>query len=71
MQLVIDGMVLYRARAGGGDIDWQSTYDVNTLPIPELVAVEIYRSPAEVPMEYGGPSAECGVVLFWTMRSMR
>jgi hypothetical protein len=30
--------------------------------------VEIYRGAAEVPMEYGGPFAICGVVLIWSRR---
>jgi hypothetical protein len=32
----------------------------------DLEAVEVYRSPAEVPVEYNGPAAGCGVMLIWT-----
>jgi len=31
-----------------------------------LEDVEIYRSAAEVPLEYGGPNAGCGVILLWS-----
>jgi hypothetical protein len=69
MGIVLDGATLYRAEAGGGDIDWPRTLDVNDLPVRHLVAVEVYRSASEVPMEYGGPSASCGVIVMWTRRS--
>jgi Carboxypeptidase regulatory-like domain len=32
----------------------------------QLEAVEIYRSAAELPPQYGGPDAACGVILLWT-----
>ncbi|MDZ4674547.1 MAG: carboxypeptidase-like regulatory domain-containing protein [Gemmatimonadota bacterium] len=31
-----------------------------------LEAVEVYRSAAEIPQEYGGPGAGCGVILLWS-----
>ena len=31
-----------------------------------LAAVEVYRRVAEVPLQYGGSQAGCGVILFWT-----
>lgn len=36
--------------------------------VGSLEAVEVYRSSAETPLEYGGPRANCGVVLLWTRR---
>lgn len=32
----------------------------------EVEAIEIYSSPAEVPVAYGGAAAACGVYLIWT-----
>jgi hypothetical protein len=40
----------------------------NFVSVSDLLAVEVYRSAAEVPLEYGGPRAGCGVVLLWTRR---
>jgi hypothetical protein len=34
-----------------------------------LEAVEIYRGASEVPAEFGGPDANCGVIVLWTRRS--
>jgi len=68
MQIVLDGATLYRAESGGGYIDWPRTIDVNDLPVAHLIALEVYRSAAEIPIEYGGPSAICGVMVMWTKR---
>lgn len=32
----------------------------------DLEAVEVYRSDAELPIEFGGTNASCGVLLLWT-----
>lgn len=32
----------------------------------EVEAVEVYRSPSEIPGQYGGAMAACGVLLIWT-----
>jgi hypothetical protein len=40
--------------------------DVNSFSPVGLEAVEAYRSPADVPLEYGGLDARCGVLLLWT-----
>ena len=36
------------------------------VPFEALAAVEVYRRAAEVPLQYGGTGAGCGVILFWT-----
>ena len=36
------------------------------VPLDVLAGVEVYRSAAEVPLQYGGTGAGCGVILFWT-----
>ena len=42
---------------------------VNELIDPfELAAVEVYRSAAEIPPQFNGPNAGCGVIVFWTQR---
>jgi hypothetical protein len=34
----------------------------------DVFAMEVYRSPAEVPSEFHGPNAGCGVIVLWTRR---
>jgi len=36
------------------------------LPVVGIVAVEIYRSPGEVPAEFLKPDSQCGVIAIWT-----
>lgn len=31
-----------------------------------ILAIEIYLGPAEIPLQYGGTGAPCGVILIWT-----
>lgn len=36
----------------------------------DVMAIEVYRRPVEIPAEYGGSSSACGVLLIWTRRGM-
>jgi len=40
--------------------------DLDRLNVLTLEAVEIYRSPAEVPVEYNATGSACGLILLWT-----
>jgi hypothetical protein len=35
---------------------------------PDVAAIEVYRSPAEIPAQFHGANAGCGVVVLWTHR---
>jgi hypothetical protein len=35
---------------------------------PDLAGIEVYRSPAEIPTQYGGPQSRCGVIVMWQKR---
>lgn len=50
--------------------DWgeQTAHPDEFVSSSELEAVEVYRGAAEVPGEYGGPQANCGVVVMSTRR---
>lgn len=41
---------------------------VYQLPVQLIEAIEVYRGAAELPAEYGGSDARCGVVAVWTRR---
>ena len=32
----------------------------------DVAAIEIYRSAAEIPPQFNGPNAGCGVIVMWT-----
>lgn len=61
--------------AGGGRrclprivVDDVSLYDFNLddLPAQDIFAVEVYRSPIEVPPQYAGAGENCGAIVVWT-----
>jgi hypothetical protein len=41
-------------------------FDVNTISLYHVAAVEVYSGPASVPARYNRTSYNCGVVLIWT-----
>lgn len=44
-----------------------SSTDISNVVIPEMIeGVELYRSTAEIPVQYTGSDASCGVILIWT-----
>jgi hypothetical protein len=42
-----------------------SSFHENT-PIRDIYGIEVYRGPGEVPAEFSGSNAACGVVVLWT-----
>ena len=55
MQVYLDGVHI----SGFGEADaWVS-------PV-EIGGVEVYKGPASLPAEFGGPNSRCGVVAIWT-----
>ena len=56
----LDGVQVYAGRPG------QQHFDVNQFGPNQLEAVEYYAGGAQMPTQYGGPEAACGVLLLWT-----
>jgi hypothetical protein len=63
-RIYIDRVIV---RPGGGIRSGDAPLDGLITP-PNLHAIEIYRSPSEIPTELGGISVRCGVVMIWTKR---
>lgn len=69
------GMFMGELGAGGGrrcvpriivDDVTMVDFDVDDLPAQDVFAVEVYRSPVQVPAQYGGVGGSCGVIVIWT-----
>ena len=43
-----------------------TSFDVNSISLVHIAAVEVYSGPASVPSRYNRTSGGCGVVLIWT-----
>ncbi|HSE51902.1 MAG TPA: carboxypeptidase regulatory-like domain-containing protein [Gemmatimonadales bacterium] len=73
MSVVLDGTVIYSSSApglgGGGNQTERSPPDLKMFDVASLTAVELYRGAGEVPIEFGGAGAACGVLVLWTRRN--
>lgn len=57
---------IYRSERGssfGDPPDFSRDFTVSSLE-----SVEYYRTASEVPQQFGGPNADCGVILLWSRR---
>ena len=41
-------------------------FDINSIPISNLAAVEVYVGVSQIPLQYNKTGSVCGVVLIWT-----
>ena len=41
-------------------------FDINSIPISNIAAVEVYVGVSQIPLQYNKTGAVCGVVLIWT-----
>lgn len=71
MGVILDGITLYKGMATGTAARYPPPDFRKDFSVDNIEAIEVYRSAAEVPMEFGGSSASCGVIVLWTTRGMR
>jgi len=57
----LDGQPIFLPTAAGGD-----GLDLTTIHPSELAAVEVYTSPASIPLEFNVTGSACGVIALWT-----
>jgi hypothetical protein len=43
-------------------------FDINTIPVSSIEAIEFYATGAETPMKYASLNSECGVLVIHTVR---
>lgn len=68
LSVYLDGVPMYRSGGVGGGGFGEPVDLARDINISSLDGVEVYASAAEVPVEYAGQSADCGVILLWTRR---
>lgn len=47
---------------------WEPLFDINTIPVSSIEAIEFYATGAETPMKYASLNSECGVLVIHTLR---
>ncbi len=69
MSVYLNGARVFRS-PGVGVKPFMPPPDLSSfVSVSELLGVEVYQSSGQVPIEYGGASASCGVILLWTRGS--
>jgi hypothetical protein len=71
--LYVDGMRWFssdRAQGGLDPMDAVNLHQFFGISLHLIEAIEIYRGAAQVPAEFSGTTAECGVVAVWMRRSL-
>jgi hypothetical protein len=70
--------VVQSARGSGCQVQWYldgSPFDNSDNSLDQMIrpddieAVEVYKSPSEVPVQFQGQNGSCGTILVWTKRS--
>ena len=62
MQIVLDGLSIYKPGAAG------SPPSIDLWSVVNLDAIEVYRGASTTPVQYAGKGAGCGTVVLWTRR---
>jgi hypothetical protein len=47
---------------------WEPLFDLNTIPVTSIEAIEFYASAAQTPMKYAALDSQCGVLVIHTLR---
>ncbi len=66
MQVILDRMPIYRPGSIG-----RRPPDLDRIQIVSLEAIEVYHSPVDTPVEFGGvgDGGHCGTLVFWSRRN--
>ena len=58
---------LPRLFVDGSRVTYDANNDINSVVNPgQVEAIEVFRGPAEIPVQYNDPNSMCGVILIWT-----
>ena len=67
MQIILDGVVLYRSVAATAS-STRPPPSMTDQRFSNLQSIEVYKSAAGTPIEFGGSGAQCGTVVMWSKR---
>jgi hypothetical protein len=58
---------LPRLFVDGSRVTYDANNDINSVVSPgQVEAIEVFRSPSEIPVQYNDNNSMCGVILIWT-----
>ena len=62
----VDDHLVFRGQKYGNN--WEPLFDINSIPVAEIEAIEYYASAAETPTKYSVLNSQCGIVVIHTLR---
>ncbi len=57
-----------QSRHGGRVLQWEPLFDINSISVSTIEAIEYYASAAQTPMRYATLNSQCGVLVIHTLR---
>jgi hypothetical protein len=64
----LDDHLVFRAQKVPPANQWEPLFDINSVPVAEIEAIEYYASAAEAPLKYSVLNSQCGIVVIHTLR---
>ncbi len=64
----VDDHLVFRAMKIGQPPTWEPLFDINSIPVAEIEAIEYYASAAQTPTRYATLNSQCGVLVIHTIR---
>ena len=64
----LDDHLVFRGQKLGYPPKWEPLFDINSIPVAMIEAIEYYASAAQTPMKYSVLNSQCGVVVIHTLR---
>ena len=66
--LVFRGQKFMVTGPRGSGLQWEPLFDINSIAVAEIEAIEYYATAAQTPMKYATLNSECGVLVIHTLR---
>jgi hypothetical protein len=64
----LDNHLVFRGQKIGRPPRWEPLFDINSIPVAEIEAIQYYASAAQTPAKYATLNSQCGVLVIHTIR---
>lgn len=64
----LDNHLVFRGQKVGQPPRWEPLFDINSIPVAEIEAIQYYASAAQTPAKYATLNSQCGVLVIHTIR---
>ncbi len=64
----LDSQIVFSNKKIGNPPRLEPLFDINSVPVAEIEAIEYYASPAQTPARYNTLNSNCGVIVIHTIR---